>query len=106
LGKIHQNEKGSFYRIPIKMKIKSQDCFTFIDSISMRIGLVSLKSPCHEFRYQIISLGGQLLEVDQITASVREIRLTPLNNVPILEDPIRETGTYRNQPTTVFPYPK
>jgi hypothetical protein len=63
--------------IPIKMKSRSQDSFTFIDSISMRIVPVSHKSPCHEFRYQIISLGGQLLEVDQITASVREIRPAP-----------------------------
>jgi hypothetical protein len=86
LGKIHQNEKGSFYRIPIKMKSRSQDSFKFIDYISMRIVPVSHNSPCHEFRYQIISLGGQLLEVDHITARVREIIPAPLNNIPILED--------------------
>jgi hypothetical protein len=36
--------------------------------------------------YQIISLGGQLQEVNQITARVREIKSAPLSNVTSFPD--------------------
>uniref|UniRef100_A0A914H6H7 CCHC-type domain-containing protein n=1 Tax=Globodera rostochiensis TaxID=31243 RepID=A0A914H6H7_GLORO len=72
LGENSQENNACFENLPIEFKTSGSTQSAFIVSKTMQIVAHSRKAPCPEYRRQIITIDGELLYVDQVTAKIEK----------------------------------
>uniref|UniRef100_A0A914GZI6 RNA-directed DNA polymerase n=1 Tax=Globodera rostochiensis TaxID=31243 RepID=A0A914GZI6_GLORO len=74
-----------FELIPIKLRMRSGgEKLAFVDPRTLTITSTSRIAPCAEFRNQLIFIGGTLLEVDQLTAQVKQVQAHSFHRMALI----------------------
>uniref|UniRef100_A0A183CIF4 Reverse transcriptase n=1 Tax=Globodera pallida TaxID=36090 RepID=A0A183CIF4_GLOPA len=75
VGKDADGKPECFDQIPIKFRTKGTEQMAFVDPRTMIVNPTARKAPCAEFQQQFIFVRGVLLEVDQVSAQVRQVKV-------------------------------
>uniref|UniRef100_A0A914I302 Uncharacterized protein n=1 Tax=Globodera rostochiensis TaxID=31243 RepID=A0A914I302_GLORO len=75
VGKDADGKPECFDQIPIKFKTKGTEQMAFVNPRTMIVNPTARKAPCAEFQLQFIFVRGVLLEVDQVSAQVKQVKV-------------------------------